>query len=427
MIYLNFEHSSLLFSSRNKGNVHDVFFVFLALYVFLFIYLGRYGYPAGEDYFFGKVIADNNFWESQKILFHGVNRVANSFILICIAGAGLENIYPILPFITVLFDMGVLYFLISVLTSLNTRKKIFITFLLQAIHFAFAVGLSEDFYWLSGMPYNWSLFLLILTIACLVRMFEKQNFRWLFPLFPLIFVNGTMLEQTSLVQSILLCSLFFYFMGARQSRNIRVVLCLLLIAVLAFFILLLSPGTSARMATATSGNLFRSLSIAFKFGFFTALKFFLNPVVYIALLFLPDVAFALNHRGKNSHCLRKWLIFLLVFLVAPFQQFIIGWALGSNYEPRGEYLILAMMAMAWMSLWLFFHHDEVFLEKIRSSSLYRWRILFLIGYLIFNGNFLALLHDLKIAPAYLTEQKGREVLVRQKKNRPVHELCPKSV
>ena len=174
---------------------------FMFSYVFLFVYLGKYGYPAGEDYFFGKIIADNSFWESQKIIFQGVNRVANSFILSCVAEAGLENIYPILSFITVLFDMGALYVFISVLTSLNTRKKILITFLLQSIHFAFAVGLAEDFYWLSGMPYNWSLFLLILTIACIIRMFEKQNFRWLFPLSFFIFVNGTMLEQTSLVQS----------------------------------------------------------------------------------------------------------------------------------------------------------------------------------------------------------------------------------
>ena len=146
------------------------------------------GILPGEDYFFGKIIADNSFWESQKIIFQGVNRVANSFILSCVAEAGLENIYPILSFITVLFDMGALYVFISVLTSLNTRKKILITFLLQSIHFAFAVGLAEDFYWLSGMPYNWSLFLLILTIACIIWMFEKQNFRWLFPLSFFIFV-----------------------------------------------------------------------------------------------------------------------------------------------------------------------------------------------------------------------------------------------
>ena len=301
MIYLDFKHSSFL-AMREKFMM-----CFMFSYVFLFVYLGKYGYPAGEDYFFGKIIADNSFWESQKIIFQGVNRVANSFILSCVAEAGLENIYPILSFITVLFDMGALYVFISVLTSLNTRKKILITFLLQSIHFAFAVGLAEDFYWLSGMPYNWSLFLLILTIACIIRMFEKQNFRWLFPLSFFIFVNGTMLEQTSLVQSILLCFLLFYFIRTRQSRNIRAILCLLLVAIVAFFILLLSPGTSARMATATSGNLFKALGVAFKFGFLTALKFFLNPVVYIALLFLPDVAFTLNYKGKKVPRYSVWV------------------------------------------------------------------------------------------------------------------------
>ena len=81
-----------------------------------------------------------------------------------------------------------------------------------------------------------------------------------------------------------------------------------------------------------------------------------------------------------------------------------------------------MMAIAWMSLWLFFHHDEAFLGKIRSFSLYRWRIVFLILYLLLNGNFLALLHDLKIAPAYLKEQKGREVLVMQRKNEGIKDV-----
>ena len=80
------------------------------------------------------------------------------------------------------------------------------------------------------------------------------------------------------------------------------------------------------------------------------------------------------------------------------------------------------MAIAWMSLWLFFHHDEAFLGKIRSFSLYRWRIVFLILYLLLNGNFLALLHDLKIAPAYLKEQKGREVLVMQRKNEGIKDV-----
>ena len=102
MIYLDFKHSSFL-AMREKFMM-----CFMFSYVFLFVYLGKYGYPAGEDYFFGKIIADNSFWESQKIIFQGVNRVANSFILSCVAEAGLENIYPILSFITVLFDMGAL-------------------------------------------------------------------------------------------------------------------------------------------------------------------------------------------------------------------------------------------------------------------------------------------------------------------------------
>ena len=61
------------------------------------------------------------------------------------------------------------------------------------------------------------------------------------------------------------------------------------------------------MATATSENLFKALGIAFKFSFLTALKFFLNPVVYIALLFLPDVAFTLNYKGKKVPRYSAWV------------------------------------------------------------------------------------------------------------------------
>ncbi|GHV46126.1 hypothetical protein FACS1894204_07090 [Synergistales bacterium] len=184
-----------------------------------------------------------------------------------------------------------------------------------------------------------------------------------------------------------------------------------------------APGTVVRMSlmgTLTSlsflSRIAQTIGVAAVFGGITAFKFFINPLIYVLLLFLPTIADNIvSFDDKISKYIRAWHIFILVFLLAPFQQAIGGWAMGANLPPRAEGLAIWIMAAAWVFLWVFCYRNECVLNKIRSLRVYRWRNVMLALCLVLNSNFISLVKDLRVAPLYLAENKERENIIQKQK------------
>jgi hypothetical protein len=163
-------------------------------------------------------------------------------------------------------------------------------------------------------------------------------------------------------------------------------------------------------------KLFQTLGVAAAFGGITALKFFMKPIVYLAVLYSPVIAENVKPFDPIlSKHLRAWHIFLLTALLAPFQQAIAGFATGAGLPARAEGLAIWIMGTAWLSLWAFGYRNDTVFKKIRSLRVYPLRGALLALCLLLNSNFIALIQDFRTAPLYAAEQRQRDALILQQK------------
>ncbi|GHS95027.1 hypothetical protein AGMMS50276_09210 [Synergistales bacterium] len=232
--------------------------------------------------------------------------------------------------------------------------------------------------------------------------------------------GGTIHEQMCVVQISVLSLLTLYFLLSRDSFSAQTSGTAFLFAMLSLLVMYLSPGTAVRMGSLLSqpflSRLTQTLGVATVFGGITALKFFTKPMIYALLLFLPDIVSGVEpFDEKISKRIRAWHIFLLVALIAPFQQAIGGFAMGMGLPARADGLAIWLMAASWVFLWVFCYRDEYILNKIRSLHLYRYRGVALALCLVLSSNFISLAQDLRIAPLYLAENRMRENIIQKQK------------
>ena len=109
----------------------------------------------------------------------------------------------------------------------------------------------------------------------------------------LIFFNALIVELNALLQLIsLLCLLVYTF--TRRKTHWAGVLLFFLAAFLGLLVTVLAPGNAARMTASIASRfspvlLLKTLGVASIFGAITIAKFFLAPITYVFLLFLPDL------------------------------------------------------------------------------------------------------------------------------------------
>ena len=150
----------------------------------------------------------------------------------------------------------------------------------------------------------------------------------------------------------------------------------LVVALLAFLVMLLAPGTLARMGGMTVlpflPRLLKTLGVAAVFGSLTVVKFFARPIVYVFLLFLPAIAQTIAPMAPRLvFRIRAWHIGLFTALIAPLMQAVAGWGTGAGLPERAESLTLWLMGTAWFFLWSFGYRLERTLERIRALRLFR--------------------------------------------------------
>ena len=398
----------------------DIVLILLgSLYILLFCWIGSYARPSADDYNFFDAVSGTGFVEVQKSCYcQWTGRVFNTFLLSLAASLGADSFYGILPLGTVLLSLMALYFCLGALVpGFSVRDKTVAALLLQAATLSVLPALNETLYWLSGMPYTWATAFALFALALAVKAFRENEIG---PAFwscsVLLFLNGTLLEPTSVMQILLafLAALYFLYLG--EAAKARRAVVFLIAASLAFLVMLLAPGTAVRMegmtAVAFLPRFFRTLGVAAVFGFFTVVKFFMNPIVYVFLLFLPSITRNVPPLDEGrAHRLRAWHIGLITVLTAPLMQAIAGWGMGAGLPGRAESLTLWLMGTAWFLLWSFGYRRERTLERIRTLRLFRWRWVLLSLCLLLSPNFIALIEDLRIAPAYRAELKLREELL----------------
>jgi hypothetical protein len=237
----------------------------------------------------------------------------------------------------------------------------------------------------------------------------------------LVFFNGMILEPTSVMQ---IAAAFFFFCCFLRRKNGFAAWQMAFVsaaALCAFGVMFFSPGNAARMSVTMLSrfsvqNILQTLGVAAVFGGVTAIKFFTKPIIYLAILCSPAIAAHVKpfDPALSKH-LKAWHIFVLVALIAPFLQAIAGFPTGAGLPARAEGLAIWIMGAAWISLWAFGYRNERVFEKIRALRLYPLRGVLLALCLLLNGNFIALLQDLRTAPLYAAEQRQRNALVAQQK------------
>ena len=167
----------------------------------------------------------------------------------------------------------------------------------------------------------------------------------------------------------------------------------------------LAPGTSVRMASVEGAQsilqrTIHGLAIAGVHGFFTAVKFFCKPIVYVIILFLPLTS---KHITNTKIHLKAWHIVIITSLIAPAMQFLQSWAMGTGFPDRAVSLTLWSMGFVWCALWIFFYHGR--LSEYYPLSSFKWIALIIV--LLANANFIDVVSALKAAPAYKAEQEAR--------------------
>jgi hypothetical protein len=289
---------------------------------------------------------------------------------------------------------------------------------MQAVWLAVVTGLNENFYWMDAMGYTWGGTLLLFAGALLIATLKKNapDVKSIVACSALLFITGEFGPQAGLFLCAVLFCLFCVCAFERKKATSMYFLGALCVAFVGFLVLYFSPGTDARMGGG-GRNILETLGVAGVFGGITVLKFFTKPIAYIMILYMPVIAAHVKPFDKKiSARLKAWHIFILVALIAPFQQAIAGWAQGAGLPARAEGLTIWSMGATWIFLWSFGYRNEKVFEKIRSLRVYSWRGVLLALCLVGNSNFLSLAQDLRLAPLYAAEQRNREASIARQKD-----------
>jgi hypothetical protein len=410
------------------------------LYNVLFCWIGVYTYAQADDYAYLNMLKAG-FWEAQKSWYMDwTGRCANTVLVSLACFFDLPRIYFLLPCLNALLNIAVFYTLLTAIAErMSTNKKFLMALLLQAVWFSYMPGLNQNFYWLCGMPYTWTATLSLLVAATLVYLLRKQNRGILFALLPvLVLFNGTILEQTSLAQMGIFFLLTLYYIRRGERRSMWTTGMAFIAATAAFLVMYFAPGTAIRISGGFNGlnkNILQTFSVAAVFGGFSALKFFIKPIIYLVILYMPVIVKAIPpFDAKATALLRVKHIVLFVILVAAGNQAIHGFAVGTPLPLRAEGLTMWMMAAVWLFLWVFCYRNKKLFAKIEKLKIYPWRNLILVLCLLLSPNFIALTRDIRIAPLYAQEMEERYASTEQQKREgkkviflPSLKFIPKSI
>ena len=391
--------------------------IFSAAVTALFCVLGLFckPYPADEYYFYNS-IAGEGFIQAQISSYVGwTGRVLNTFLMYICASFRLEEIQPVLPFISVItYILAVFSLLSTLIPDIKAGEKLSLSFLACALTLCFIYSLHETFYWIAGMPYFWSGTLIILALSLAVKAFRGSVLSFVLCI-TVLFLNGTILEQTCVFEGIIAFLAVLLFTCRREKSLAFKAGAFWLASVAGFCVMYFAPGTSVRMMAVNQNiqlsfiaKMVNGFIHAFSVGVLNTLQFFAKPLVYAVILFIPANAEKVPPADdKLSRRLRAWHIAAAMFVIGAFMQFMMGVISDGSLPERGVSLSLWLMGFTWIMLWVFIYRGKLaHSEGFRKFCVkFRWPVLILS--VVVSANFIECVSALRIAAKYAGEWEAR--------------------
>ncbi len=413
------------FVSRSGGETKALV-CFCGVYILLFCWLGIYSFPSTpymEDYAYSYSVAKWGFWPFQRIHYNlAEGRLLNCWLMSLLVLMPIGPSYPYFPALTILLYAAAAYALTgTVAPQMSLRRRWLWTVSVTAVTLSFLFSCPETLYWRVGMPYIWQTALFFLALSLALKAFRKGRFGLDFFLcLAVLFGNGTLLETGAVVQGVTAFLLALGFLRRGDRTRAAMAASFWLVSVAAFLVVYLSPGTAIRMGANLRipflTRVGRTLALSGLGTLLSLVRFFFHPVVYVFLLFLPDIAENVKTlSGSLQSRLAPWHSVPLIAFWAFLMNIMGVWSLGGLLSPRMETLSLWLMAAAWFFFWAFCCRPQALLSRIRSSRFYARRWLLLVLCLLVSSNFTDLLGDLPIAPDYAAENRFREEIIAQQK------------
>ena len=401
-----------------KKNYYFPILIFFICFIALFFILGFYSWPKpGDDFGAAVGVRQSGFWAMQIDTYtHWQGRVLNTFAWGLCSLFPMEKFYKILPFIVIFtYVIGSWYLVCSFFASSSVKNKFFATMLMTAFTLAFTYFLNETLYSINACPYFWctSLILLATSLAAKALRGSRVSF-WL--CVTVILLNGTVYEIPCIFQGVVAFFAMIYFACVKDKKRALICGAFWLTAIASFCIMFFAPGTAIRMAIYSNSAFLPRLTKAFvvagAHGFFTAIQFFVKPLVYVFLLFMPLIA---KKVPAAKIKFKPWHIVIITSLIAPLMQFLQSWSMGTGLPERAISLTLWCMLFTWCFLWSFFYRGKLTDSKGFSSFACKYRYLILILALLISAKFADVIKSLKLGPAYLAENIARVQSINEQK------------
>ncbi|MDJ0832863.1 MAG: DUF6056 family protein [Gammaproteobacteria bacterium] len=390
--------------------------------ILIFVSLGFYAYPAADDFCMASGVQREglltHLWNHY---FEWSGRYAGNALY---AGYpllfGLFTGNQIMPLLLLgLLFLSSAYFLAS-LFAINIRSLPVVILALGFVS-VFLLGIrhsASSLYWISGaMTYQSANILLLLTLGLMIRIHDRQqqqqDSKALWVGLGLAVVVGMGSNENNMITLLGVLLLALLINRQRTWQQQLPWLTLLVIALVCFSIVYLSPGNTIRESTFPQRHdLIHAISGSLRMGSWTLMAWILNPLFILAsLLLLVGVPWIHQHSSRNYQPGRG--VVLLLFLLTlgmPFVlQFPAWWSMGGWPPPRTVDAIFFVFVLNWslllgaVSLRYAPHQRLPALVKSHQSSLLILLTLLVIGAVLINSKFQRALDDLT-GPAITFQQ-----------------------
>ena len=412
---------------------HKSIFVFSLVIVAMFCVLGIFARPMPfDEYGFYNAVAGQGFVNANISSYLGwTGRVLNTFLMYTCALFRLENVQPYLPFITVITYILAAFSLIGALfPSLTSRAKVSLSFLACAMTLCFTFSLHETFYWLPGMPYFWAGTLIILATSLAVKAFRGSRSSFILCMI-ILFLNGTNLEQACVYQGIAAFLVMIFFMLRGERKRALMAGAFWLASVAGFCTIYFAPGTSVRMEKmnviaphpSVIKQFLRGFVSAFSLGVLNTFQFFAKPIIYTVIFFMPMIAEKVPAVDERlSRKARVWHIVAVMFIIAMFMQYMMGFIGGGGLPPRGVSLSLWLLAFTWVMFWVFVYRGSLVQSVKFRNFCAKSRWLILIVSVLISANFRECVSAFRTAPDYYAEWQTRIDMILSQREKGITNL-----
>lgn len=413
--------------TRNNNKLYFTAVLAMLLFVGAFCCLSLFfNFPQSDDYwsFFKSngVNCFQNVWNTYMTWMGNYTWVFLGSIIGRFNLFSFVRWYPLLLVIASICSF--LFFFSAFKGIINKSSVILYTLLAQCSWFIVVPYLNENFYWFSAsVGYYNTATIIILQMGFVARLFcsNYTNKRFAFAgLLVSTALAGGMSALTVAAQVPVLFVLAVICRYYEDKEHARWLFCAALIAFMGLAIVLICPGAHMRKAVdaLSSGGIATAMSVALHNSPVLLALFFSTPIIYVSLLFMPYFAKSFKVMSCFSNLPvkpRLCYVVLLEILAACGFQFIHGYALGYEMPPRARGLVVWIMFIAWLLFFCCYYRNNRLTQKIASLRIYKWRVVLLCLCFLFNSNFIYLIHDYIIGPAYAKQSNAQYEYVRQEK------------